>query len=899
MTRQLVLPQADAIDSQRTRTTIVTATSRLARELRAQHDRARIAEGRRTWRDPDILPFGAWLVRLWRDWLYSGAQLRPVQLLGPAQERAIWEDIIRESVEGSELLDVGATADAATDAWKLACAWRLPLDAPEWNDANDSEAFRGWVGRFLERSEQQGWLPGALLSQFIRDRIDEGSITPLDRLVVAGFIELTPADELLFASLRARGVQLEERTDDTTASEAARVALIDQETEIRASARWARRQVEEASSTDCRIGIIVPDLGQYRRPIERIFAEEFHPTGALAPDHDAERAFNISLGSALADYPVIDAALAVLEMDPNDIGVDAASRLLRSPFIKGAARERTRRALLDAALGRAREPRLEVMTLLRLGSGPTGRFACPELIANLARWNEAWAELPHRQAPSEWAVSLSGLLEAVGWPGDRALGSAEYQAISVWKELLAELAGLDGVAGRVDIGGALDALGRLAAGRQFQPESALAPVQILGVFEASGLRFDHLWIMGMHDGAWPRSRGPNPFLPLRLGRQLDLPQSSPRRELEFAKRLTGQLLRSAPDVVVSHPLREADADLRPSPLFADLPVVDPAALGLPSAPPYVETLRLSSRIEVVQDHDAPAWEGALARGGTAIFTHQAACPFRAFAHIRLGAKSLDAPEPGLSALDRGILIHAILERVWARLGSHEALMSAGADELGTLIRAAVRAEISEMAPARRVLRQARFAGIEQARLEQLVAGWLEQEKARIPFTVLALEQERQINVGGIDLAVRADRVDRLADGTLVVIDYKSSERSPSDWDGDRPDEPQLPLYATTTAEQLSGVLFGILETGGTRFRGLACSEGIVPGVKPRKRDRPLHDAIEDWRGVLDRLGRDFREGKARVDPKKPGETCRYCSLSSLCRIGESATLSEDAEGRDG
>jgi len=43
--------------------------------------------------------------------------------------------------------------------------------------------------------------------------------------------------------------------------------------------------------------------------------------------------------------------------------------------------------------------------------------------------------------------------------------------------------------------------------------------------------------------------------------------------------------------------------------------------------------------------------------------------------------------------------------------------------------------------------------------------------------------------------VRLDRIDRLNDDSLLVIDYKSGTVSPSSWDLPRPDDVQLPLYA--------------------------------------------------------------------------------------------------------
>jgi len=96
-----------------------------------------------------------------------------------------------------------------------------------------------------------------------------------------------------------------------------------------------------------------------------------------------------------------------------------------------------------------------------------------------------------------------------------------------------------------------------------------APVQVMGMLEAAGLRFDHLWIMGLHDEALPAPANPNPFLPTSLQRQHKLPHSSAERELEFANKLAERLLASAPDVVLSYPEREGDRTLSPSPLVAD------------------------------------------------------------------------------------------------------------------------------------------------------------------------------------------------------------------------------------------------------------------------------------------------------------------------------------------
>ena len=72
------------------------------------------------------------------------------------------------------------------------------------------------------------------------------------------------------------------------------------------------------------------------------------------------------------------------------------------------------------------------------------------------------------------------------------------------------------------------------------------------------LRFDHLWVLGLHDEAIPPPAQPNPFLPLGLQRDRGLPHSSAQRELEFHRKLLARLSASAGEVVFSYPQWEGD-----------------------------------------------------------------------------------------------------------------------------------------------------------------------------------------------------------------------------------------------------------------------------------------------------------------------------------------------------
>jgi hypothetical protein len=118
----------------------------------------------------------------------------------------------------------------------------------------------------------------------------------------------------------------------------------------------------------------------------------------------------------------------------------------------------------------------------------------------------------------------------------------------------------------------------------------------------------------------------------------------------------------------------------------------------------------------------------------------------------------------------------------------------------------------------------------------------------------------------------------------VLIDYKSSRfLSPKQWEGPRPDDPQLPLYAVTAREELAAVVFAKLRPGEMRFMGYSRNPNVVPQVNAAQSWSAL---LAAWKKDADALGAAFACGDARVDPKQGLYTCRNCDLQTLCRVYE-------------
>ena len=854
------------------RLSVVTPNRRLAQELSREFDAMQAAKDLKVWETADILPFSAFAERLYEDALYSDLAAKLPLLLTDAQAHALWEAAIRASRWGEALLAVPQAAADAGRAWELAQGWRIDGALGAFAGNDDAKAFAEWSKEYARRCDLEKHTDAARLADVVAPLLAEAALRKPQLLVAYAFDVVTPQEREFFEACAKQGIEVRACAPGKRKGEAQRRVFPSARDELDAAAQWARTKLEAGVG---RIGVVVPELERRRREVLRVFSRVLRPEYNLPAREPRALPFNVSLGAPLADHPLVHAALSILELATHEIPFEQASKLIRSPFIAGAAEEMARRALLDASLRRIAPAKLGLGKLIGLVKGaPVLRQRLEALFAVMR---------PGNDSPHDWARHFTDLLDAAGFPG-RSLNSEEFQTRAKLNETLAELAKLERVAPRMRREEALGALRRLCAETLFQPESPDAPIQVLGVFESAGLEFDALWVSGLTDEAWPLHADPNPFLPVALQKKAGIPEATPEGSLERAKRITQGWFEAAPEVVVSHAAHEEDRDLIASPLISGVPSFSgtPETLRVDR---YRDVLFAKRRVERVKDGKAPALKTKAPKGGTRILVDQAACPFRAFARHRLGAEALEEPVEGLDARDRGSLLHSLMKELWSELKGSEGLKG---DVSAAIEKAAAKAveELELEEP---------FASLEQKRLAKLARTWLDIERERSPFEVVALEEKRRLRVAGLEINGRIDRMDRLASGGHAVIDYKTGRTTPQEWMGERPDDPQVPLYALNF-EDVSAVAFAKLKTGEMRYMGFSREKDAIPKVQAAKNWESL---VAGWRKELEALGTGFAAGEARVDPKKHLETCRKCDLQPLCRVYERVNaLEEEGEGEE-
>src|SRR5256884_9105277 len=125
--------------------TVVTPNKRLSQALTLEFDAFQIGKALSVWEAPDILPFGAFVQRLYEDGLYADLSAELPMLLTPAQEGEVWMQV----VGGSGLLAVEGAAAKCRDAWTLANLWRIRPGAGN----QDTEALARWLTHYKKETE--------------------------------------------------------------------------------------------------------------------------------------------------------------------------------------------------------------------------------------------------------------------------------------------------------------------------------------------------------------------------------------------------------------------------------------------------------------------------------------------------------------------------------------------------------------------------------------------------------------------------------------------------------------------------------------------------------------------------------------------------------------------------
>jgi probable DNA repair protein len=839
---------------------ILTPNRRLAAFSQRLYNAEQLQHGFTCWPSAEIYSIEAWLSQLWQICLeVAPDQYRPI--LSKQQQQLLVEQIVRDTEINVALLRVNATAQNVLQAWKFLRQWCINLTklAAYAEFSADTSAFYTWMQQYQTWLDANDYYDFDLMVDCIIDLIPQIVQHIPPAICLRGFNEHTPQYNKLFTALRENGVELSSDQLIAPCLQINKASFANNDSELQTAASWVMTELQRDPNQ--LIGVVIPELEQSRTQVANIFSAVI-PTPWL----------NISAPLALSTYPMINTALLILQLAKPTVIYSEISMLLRSPFISGYTDELNQRAQLDRNLREVCEEKLTWSNLLH-----KLRSYDEQLIGISEKFVNQFNNLHGQHNTIYWLEQIEKILRIWGWPGDRGLTVEESDLFSCWRDLLQKYSELNVILAKHSFAQALLTLHKLASETPFLPaETGLTKVHVLGLLEADGLNFDRLWVSGMTRDRWPPAANPNPFIPLELQRQFDLPRSSPQRELRIAQKLTANLMQGGQDqVIFSYALLSDGQPIEPSNLIAHLPDIN---LDLQI---NKQTIQLK-QLEVWQDHYAPIMTERYISGGTHGLKLQAQCPFKANAEIRLYAKPLQTPQLFLTPADRGSLVHAVLEQFWLWCGSHTRIKTLTADEIKQKLQENIQQQLSIWQSLRPLTLNAKYIELEAKRLLNLISRWLEYEAGRIEFKVFKLEHKIMAQVGPIQINLQIDRIDQLLDNNFVVIDYKTGETLANEWFSDPIYSPQIPLYAIYALDKIDAAAVATLRPHNLKFSGVAAQDELLPNVKSVEDWAQLKNS---WREKLEATAHKLFSGYAAVEPFSQ-KACNYCQLQAFCRIYE-------------
>ncbi|MEX0617687.1 MAG: PD-(D/E)XK nuclease family protein [Pseudohongiellaceae bacterium] len=856
-----------------------------------------------SFRTPDIHAIDVWIRGLWEQHADRGiAPFSDLLPLDPDKEALVWLNLVEASLDTCPLLNPVQTARLASQAYQYTRQWFLDdllREQQSFHAGNiDVSAFLQWKGQFENYCRDNQLISLVDMTRQLLDALREDRVTVKTDALLVNFFEPPPLYQALLEVMTekfgASAMDTVTLAPTETSPESLRFSLPDMDAQLDSCVQWAKEKREDGGH----IGIVTTTRPATSALLQRKLRRALNGTATITLA-DRESVCNEFSGTTgLLDHEISTTAIAILALNQAVHSTAAVCDLLRSVYLPSQPGEMENRLNLDLHLRRYAEPVCRLAEIRRLAAREEKKYFCPHLSERLQQFSQcARASSGKSQPACTWSDLFEQQLAIVGWPGP-LLTTTETGCHELFNDVLARFRRAGSLLGKMTLSAALARLKLLCLERSLDSKFSLTcPITLLSPEEAAGLRFDHLWILDMDDDNWPPKASPNPMLPYDIQKQYGLPSSHGDLKLAESRRYF-ELMRQGTmhSFTVSHRRLSDDRELRPSALTQTLPEAE-----LPPPRPEQHPATELATCEVVSDVSVfPLQAGESPHGGSRLLTNQSLCPFRGFGKHRLLAEELPEIESGLGAAAKGSAIHLALETFWQRLRTRQALVELSNVQRDQRIQEALDVAMASLGKDFPETMTPRFAELERRRLHALLTQFIVREEQRPDFVVEETEKRLTWKKGDLELGLMADRIDRLADGSLVLIDYKTGASvNPLLWEGDRPEDLQLALYYTSIVqneiEPVNAVAVAQINSRKSGYLGVATETGRGNWLEIKRQSAPLDELAQSWPRVVEQIAGEFISGSVRVNPLNPPHTCRYCGLQPLCRIGETVAAG-DADG---
>tara|TARA_R110002072_G_scaffold97972_6_gene215583 strand:- start:9818 stop:12466 length:2649 start_codon:yes stop_codon:yes gene_type:complete len=861
---------------------ILTPNNRLSQFLLKDFNNYNIQA--KAWIGLKIIPFKEYIKSIWQDSADIGIIRGSLFLLSEFQKQIIFEQIIDNNFTDYLNLLNKKISSKVISAYNLLKDYDLNLSLLDNYNYPEIESLKILINQYNEyinKSTRYIDHYDFIIYLMHQDINKIKHIIKEKNIYLIGFDELSPLVKKFLNLLKSYDYNIEIiKFDSNQAIDIKKIKnykFADANLELEGILDYSLELVNKNQN----ITIITPNLTAVRNNIIKKFNDNI----------SNRQLWNISGGDFLVEIPVINSLVIILDFIFNKkIAVELAQEILRRPYYFNEDKEYINKAkvILNLRLFNYSND-ITISDFLNYIKDLAPDFY--QAVNNTSNFINNIKDKNYIYYPSEYSKIFMDIVNSLGWPGTiRNISSEEYQAIQSFQKALYEINKLDIILNKIGITEYFTILKNLLNNTEFQIEVSHPKINVLGILEGAGLEFDNLWFMSLNSELWPEEPSPNVFLPNDLQKKYNMPHSSFEREYEFASKITQRIFNNSNNIITSYYEFDKQKQLYPSSFIENIEnliyVKTTNKKEIKEPKNFFNELYNNQSIESYSDYNAPKISRKFIKSAIYALNLQIQCPFKAYAETRLKARKFPEIKFGITPIDRGNLLHNVMEKIWLKLKSKSELLlllEKKESEINLFIFEIINSSFDKLNLENNLYND--LCNIEKKRLYKIIIKWLHKETKRNHFEVKYTELERNVKFENIYFTLRVDRIDSEYINGIehkLIIDYKISNQNTNNWLNDITDV-QMPLYYLMLENNNHGLLYSVINSKEQKFQGFV-DKSFDFNQQIKAIDFSAYKPL--WINQIKVIANQYLNGEAAKRPLNIDTTCKNCHLKSLCRLYE-------------
>ena len=832
---------------------------------------------------PPIYSINRWLIKEYKEFCMVSESNENYSVLNGIEEKILWEKIIQKDLKEQKFQkkQIESITEKVITADKIIREYKIKnSELKDYEFSDEERKFNKWLNQFKSLCKQKSLISKLSFIEFFIEKQIEHNIIKNEELLFVGFDNRNPLYENLINVLNITNSLRDFEYKEEEIKRSQKIECEDAEDEIKEIIIWIKQNLKK------KLLIISPALNKYQIKLQNELDRQIQPD--IYNEYNKKNIYNSNLQRPLSKEPIVTAAINLLKLN-NSHQANSKNFFESLMFNNWIDADGYRdREQLANYINDKKIPKITINQIIKLIKNDVKvkhlNLNSLESTLILIRKNQTlWGK---KKTLAEWVSLTEQYWKEIKLFEINNLLSFENNNINDLIKSLNQVSNNQIIDELSTFEEYLEILFTQLEGWPAPTEKDNSYIDINGFEENQIKKYDAIWLMNMNTNYYPGKRNFNPFIPKKLQKKYHIFDEVYTKKIDAIR--LNRLKNFSTDITISYSTKDGETTLFPTSGYFD---------GLePKKSSSKKNEIKSDDCEEIEDHIAPEILGSeiSVSGGFRSLENYNVCPAWAFYENRLHASSFyEDIQDEISKMDRGNLIHDLLERFWKEYKNStnlakmsEKVLQQNIDTLINQVMLTFKGSKPYLTP--------RQIQLESTYFKNIAYQWLSFEKTNRPsFKVIESEEKYKINIDRITFNVKIDRIDEYEDGTRLLIDYKTgNEESISKWTKPPISSLQMPIYITFTGiNNISAAGIGYIHSRNIKLVGLSKygQDPIDAELKDcslsKKDEGQWPNLINSWHKDIYELASGYLSGKASVTFKKENDL-KYCAVKPLLRLAE-------------